>query len=285
VISMYRRVGIIGGTGKMGSWVAELFKSQALEVIRCGRSTGPQPRDLAGMCDVIVISVPIRSTIDLIKQVGPLIPKDGLLMDLTSIKTEAMAAMLRYSRSAVVGLHPLFGPKDPDKGAALKVAVCPGRGEQALDWTVKILEKRGLKALVVSPLVHDRLMGVIQGVHHLAMVCLGLFIARSHYSLPDLIEYATPSFAQTIERIQAILCQPSELFGPLVMDNPFSSDFMASFVETLEDLQEIISNKDMVSFHELFTLLRRYFTEEEMQHETGMGKGGSLGQGTGYCSP
>jgi len=269
----------------MGSWLAGLLKSQGLEVISCGRSTMPQPKDIASTCEVIVLSVPIRATIDLIKQVGPLIPKEGLFMDLTSIKTETMEAMLRYSRSAVVGLHPLFGPEATGKRGDLKVAVCPGRGDQALDWSVKMLESGGLKPLLISPRLHDHLMGIIQGVQHFAMIGLGLFIARSHYSLSELMEYATPSFAQTVERIQVMLGQPSELFGSLMMDNPFSSNFIAPYMESLEDLQEIISNKDMASFHELFVLLRRYFTGEEMQYETGMGKGGTLGKATGHRGP
>jgi len=274
---MYRRVGIIGGTGKMGSWLAALFKSQGLEVICCGKSTPLKPRDIAGMSDVVVLSVPIRETTDLIDQVGPLIPKEALFMDLTSIKAEAMAGMLRQSRSEVVGLHPLFGPRAPGERTGLKVAVCRGRGKDGLNWIISVLEAAGLKPLLVDPLVHDHLMGIIQGVQHFAMIGLGLFIMRSNCPLDDLMEYATPSFSQTIERIQAMLAQPSELFGPLMMDNLFSSNFILSYRESLENLQNIIRNKDMDSFNDLFVSLRRYFETEGMHYETSMGEGGSLG--------
>lgn len=255
----------------MGSWLAGLLKSQGLEVISCGRSTMPQPKDIASTCEVIVLSVPIRATIDLIKQVGPLIPKEGLFMDLTSIKTETMEAMLRYSRSAVVGLHPLFGPEATGKRGDLKVAVCPGRGDQALDWSVKMLESGGLKPLLISPRLHDHLMGIIQGVQHFAMIAFAMTILRSGYELEDLMAFATPSFGQIANRIRAILNQPAELFGPLMMDNPFSLQSIQSYTQCSEQLKGIVQRKDMDSLGELFLSLKQYFKGEEANYERDMG--------------
>jgi len=47
-------------------------------------------------------------------------------MDLTSLKTEPVKAMLKSSISEVIGLHPLFGPNIRFMSGK-NVAVCPVR--------------------------------------------------------------------------------------------------------------------------------------------------------------
>ena len=109
-------VGIIGGTGRMGAWFGDLLKSSGSKVLRVGRKTRLSPVQAAKECDVVVISVPIVHTVEIIKEIAPLISEDRVLMDLTSIKKEPIEAMLKYSRSEVVGVHPLFGlDMEPDQ--------------------------------------------------------------------------------------------------------------------------------------------------------------------------
>ena len=64
---------------------------------------------MAGTCDLVVVSVPIRDTVRVIGEIAPFLREDQLLCDFTSLKTGPVAAMLR-SKAAVIGLHPMFGP-------------------------------------------------------------------------------------------------------------------------------------------------------------------------------
>jgi len=78
------------------------------------RKTKLQINDLARLCNVVVVAVPISATAEIIKQVGPLLAKNALLMDLTSLKKEPVKLMLKNSRAEVIGCHPLFGPQLKD---------------------------------------------------------------------------------------------------------------------------------------------------------------------------
>jgi prephenate dehydrogenase len=102
--------GIIGGTPGMGRWMAVLLRAQGFAVSVAGRETKTTAVDLAGRCDVVVVAVPIAATADVIREVGPMLKRGRLLMDLTSLKTEPVALMLAHSAADVVGCHPLFGP-------------------------------------------------------------------------------------------------------------------------------------------------------------------------------
>jgi prephenate dehydrogenase len=110
------RIGIIGGTGGIGKWFAHFFQKEGFEVQVTGRKTGLALPVLTRQCPIIIVSVPIKATVEVIEQVGPLMPEKSLLMDFTSLKEEPVKAMLRSSCCEVIGLHPLFGPEIKSPG-------------------------------------------------------------------------------------------------------------------------------------------------------------------------
>ena len=103
-------IGIIGGTGVMGQMFKRFFEDQGFKVLIASRKTDLSIEDCARSCDVVIISVPINVTIKIIERVGPLVKKEGLLMDLTYLKVGPVKAMLQSSSCSVLGAHPVFGP-------------------------------------------------------------------------------------------------------------------------------------------------------------------------------
>jgi prephenate dehydrogenase len=181
--------------------------------------------------------------------------------------------MLKYSRAEVVGAHPLFGPKERlIKGQ--KMVICPGRGERGLKWLRGILKKAGIRVVVMDPEVHDRIMGLIQGVNHFSALALALCISRSGFSLDDVLRCPTQTFNRRIDRIRAIVGQPSELFESLLMDNPGAEEFIEQYLDAVEGMIEITRECNTEAFRGLFNSLKTFFKtnqEGEEHHETGMG--------------
>lgn len=253
-------VGIIGGNGRMGSWLAGLLEAQGMEVLRTGRSTGLSPRAMVMQCRVVVVSVPIAATVQVIQDIGPLVPEDGLLLDLTSVKKAPMEAMLRYSRSQVVGLHPLFGPAPENKG--LSMVICPGRGQDGLDWVSGIFRKSEVKLVFLEPDTHDRMMGIIQGVTHFATLALALSIENSGYGMKELLDCSTPTFRLYLDRIRTMLAQPAGLFGSLLMENPFTEKSLKIYRRSCERLERITRDGDREAFRRMFASLGDFFSKE-----------------------
>ncbi len=254
-------VGIVGGTGKMGSWLGRLLEKRGLSVLRTSRRTELSPAEMARKSDVVVVSVPMADTVRVIREIGPLVPEEGLLMDLASLKVRPMEAMLEYSRAQVVGLHPLFGP-EVTSDRALRVAVCPGRGKSGRKWITEVLRAEGMKIVVLDPQKHDRLMGLIQGVNHLSTLALAECISRSGFGREELVSVSTQTFEQRLDRITSMLRQPATLFGSLLMNNPAASDPMADYVRSLERLMDMIQDEDREAFEDLYDSLREYFDPE-----------------------
>jgi prephenate dehydrogenase len=213
---------------------------------------------MAGQCDVVVISVPIPETLNVIKEVGAVVPAEGLLMDLTSVKRGPVEAMLNYSRAQVVGVHPLFGPDIwPDSG--LRVALCPGRGERGLRWIKDIFLGEGIKVTILEPEEHDRMMGLIQGVNHFSTLALARCISRSGFEFEDLKSCSTQTFEQRIDRIRSMMEQSPELFGSLLMDNPWAENLIEQYLESVEYLIGITRKGDRAALDELFESMRSFF--------------------------
>lgn len=251
-------VGIVGGIGRMGSWLAGLLESQGLKVLRASRSTDLTPQEMAGQSHVVVISVPIADTIKVIQEVGPFVPEHGLFMDLTSLKKAPLEAMLSYSSAEVVGAHPLFGPGDKPTRRHT-VAICPGRGETGMKWLAGVLKKAGIKVLVMDPEEHDRKMGLIQGVNHFSTLALALCISQSGFAFEDIANCSTHTFRRRLDRIRSIMRQTPELFESLLMDNPRASECIERYRESVEGLIRITRDGDRKAFGELFESLRKVF--------------------------
>jgi prephenate dehydrogenase len=252
------KVGIVGGTGRMGSWLALLLEGRGLTVLRTGRKTDLTPSEMARQCDVVVISVPIADTVRIIKEIGPLVSEKGLLMDLTSVKKAPVETMLKYSRAEVVGVHPLFGP-DSGSSSDLRIAVCPGRGHEGRNWIIDIFRDEGFQVVTLEPEKHDRIMGIVQGVNHFSTLALAHCISRSGIEIDHLVNVSTFTFNQRLGRIRSILEQPGELFGSLLMDNPAAGEFIEQYLESVESLIRITRNGDREAFGELFNSLKDVF--------------------------
>ena len=251
-------VGIVGGTGKMGAWMARLLEKRGLSVLRAGRRTELTPAEMAQKSDVVVVSVPIADTERVIREIGPLVPEEGLLMDLASLKAGPVAAMLEYSRAQVVGLHPLFGP-EVTSDRDLRVAVCPGRGESGRKWIMEILLEEGMKTVVLDPQRHDQLMGLVQGVNHLSTLALADCIRRSGFGREELIDGSTLTFEQRLDRITAMFRQSATLFGSLLMNNPAAEGPMENYLQSVKRLMQIVQSGDQQAFEDLYDSLKEYF--------------------------
>ena len=137
----------------------------------------PLPK-LAESCRVVIVAVPIAATLDVIRTVGPHLPEDALLMDLTSLKEEPVRVMVEATAAEVVGCHPLFGPDCPSL-AGQNIVLCPGRGERWLNRMEGLFAKGGARVTVTTPAEHDRMMALVQGLTHLDTILMGLTLRDS----------------------------------------------------------------------------------------------------------
>jgi prephenate dehydrogenase len=219
-------IGIVGGTGGMGRLFTGVFTRAGHEVTICGRTTGPSPEELARSSDVVVISVPIADTSDMIRRVGPAMAADALLTDLTSLKVEPVRVMLEASPVAVVGMHPLCGPT-VESLHEQNVVLCPGRGERWLVWLREVIEADGARVVETNPATHDERMAVVQGLNHFHSLLMGLMLTRTGVPVADLEPFTTVAFRAKLDLLRKV-GQAPDLYTHLVTDNPQVATLVAN---------------------------------------------------------
>jgi prephenate dehydrogenase len=188
-----------------------------------------------------VVAVPISATAEVIKLVGPLLTKDKLFMDLTSLKKEPVALMLTNSPAEVIGCHPLFGPM-LEELSGQNVILCPARGTKWLSWLKRIFKKNKLVVLESTPEKHDQMMAIIQALNHLNTLSLGIALAATGIPLAEINKFSTPIFQAKMDIIKKVFTESPELYADIITKNPDTGKMLNIYEKALMDIGQIIKS-------------------------------------------
>lgn len=263
-------VAIVGGRGRMGAVLAQVFADLGHRVIVADRETDLSAADAAAAADVTVVSVPIDVTEEVIRQVGPHVPEHGLLMDVTSIKEAPVAAMLEATRASVVGTHPMFGPSVHTLQGQ-RVVICRARGDVWADWVAHTFTARGLTVTEATPEQHDRAMSIVQVLTHFQTQVLGVTLARLGVPLEETLRFTSPAYLLELYVAARHFAQQPDLYGAIEMRNPRTAEVTASFESAAHELREVLASGDRAQFQAMFEDVRAFFgafTEEALEQSS-----------------
>jgi chorismate mutase / prephenate dehydrogenase len=255
-----KRVAIIGGAGAMGGVLTRMFSDLGHQVDIADVATSLTPERAAAEADVVVISVPIASTEQVIARLGPLVRSDALLLDVTSIKLAPVAAMLASTQASVVGTHPMFGP-GVHSLQGQRVVLCKGRGDHWYGWLRDNLKARGLVVTESSAEEHDRAMALVQVLTHFQTQVLGLSLARSGIPLSESQRFTSPAYLMELYVAARHFAQDPKLYGPIEMLNPKTGHVVDTFRAAAEEVADILRSRDQARFDAMFEEVRAFFGE------------------------
>jgi prephenate dehydrogenase len=253
-----RTVAVVGGRGKMGSLLARMFADLGHRVLVVDTDTELQAPAAAALSDVVVVSVPIDATDDVIRSVGPHVRPDALFMDVTSIKQAPVEAMLASTEASVLGTHPMFGPSVHSLQGQ-RVVLCRARGDGWADWMRRMFEARGLVVTEETPERHDRIMAVVQVLTHFQTQVQGLTLARLGVPLADTLRVTSPAYLMELYVAARHFAQSPGLYGPIEMRNPRAAEITSAFGAAAREIAEIISSGDRRRFEAMFDEVRGFF--------------------------
>jgi prephenate dehydrogenase len=250
----------------MGSVIARVFGDLGHRVLISDLDTELAPREAATDADVVVVSVPIDVTEQVIREVGPAVREDALLMDVTSIKAAPVAAMMASTRGSVLGTHPMFGP-GVHTLQGQRVVFCRGRGDAWADWVATMFAARGLVITEATPEQHDRVMAVVQVLTHFQTQVLGLALVRIGVPLAETLRFTSPAYLLELYVAARHFAQSPDLYGAIETRNPQARAVTSAFSAAAKELAEIVVTGDRVRFHAMFDEVRAFFgsfTDEAM---------------------
>ena len=257
------KVSVIGGTRGLGYWIACYLKDKNHTVTITGRdstagksaaeaigvSYTPDNQKATDEADVVILSVPIESTPQVIKDLSPLMKKGSLLMDVTSIKEEPALLMHKYAPPGVEVLpaHPMFGPRIRSLEGQV-VVLTPLEKGKWYPLVVDFLESEKVRVLVTTPEVHDRMMSVVQGLTHFAYISIAATLKRLEVDLKESRKFSSPIYSLMLDMIARIVAQNPYLCYSIQTKNPYINEAHQAFLETFLELKGMIENKNQEEF-------------------------------------
>jgi Prephenate dehydrogenase len=243
--------GIIGGTGQMGRFFAGVFEAAGWEVIVSGTKTSLTNQDVAEMADLVMVSVPIRATVGVIREVAPILSEEQVFCDLTSLKVEPVRAMLS-SRAEVIGLHPMFGPGAASLRGQTIVATPARCGKETLEGLLSVFRDQGAAITLSTPEDHDRMMAVIQGLTHFGTLAKAEAIRRTGADVAETLLFTSPVYRIEMGLVGRLLAQDAGLYGDMLQMNSAVPEVLAQFEEAVRTLREIVESGDDERFRAFF---------------------------------
>lgn len=249
-------IGIIGGFGGMGTLFRGIFERAGIEVICSGVNTFYSNRYLAAKCDIVIVSVPIHETIGVIEEIAPIMNKNQLLCDFTSIKTPPVEAMLK-SEARVMGLHPMFGPSLSSIKGQTIVATPVRCSESDKKLLFDIFRNEGASVCIMTPGEHDRVMSIVQGLVHFATLSVAEAVRNTleksdksgdKLTLDTVISVMSPVYRIEMGLIGRILGQDAGLYGDILKMNPSVVPVIEEMSAAVSKLKGIVGDDSKESF-------------------------------------
>ena len=262
-------VAIVGGTGGMGRLFAKLIGRRGHRVLIVNEHTELTPPQAAARADLTLIAVPISVTPQVIRQVGPALRPGSCLTDVTSLKSNALRAMLQATnpRVDVIGTHPMFGPTVESLLRQL-VVLCPGRGRRWLPRLKRLLEGEGAVVRVVDPEEHDKHMAVIQVLRHFVTFATGKCLEELQVDIQESLRFTSPIYRLELAMIGRLFAQDPALYADIELENQYSAQVLATFLHVASQLTTAVVSRDSDAFVRYFRSTARYlgsFCEEAME--------------------
>ncbi len=264
------RVLIVGGRGSMGSLFVRCFTQSDYAVRILDVDDWPQVGELTQGIDLALLAVPIAVTPAVALQLGPHLPPHCVLCDITSLKREPLAAMLRGHAGPVVGLHPLFGPSTVSMDKQI-VVTSPGREADACQWLIDQLSVWGSVPVEATAEEHDRTMGIVQALRHFATFAFGQYLCDRQIPISRTLEVSSPIYRLELGMVGRLFAQDPELYAEIIFATAERRALLRDFIESLNRHLEMVDRGDQQAFIEQFRKVAAWFgpfSEQAMREST-----------------
>ncbi|KXA94044.1 hypothetical protein AKJ65_05595 [candidate division MSBL1 archaeon SCGC-AAA259E19] len=266
------------GAGAMGKWFAKFAKNSGWEVSisdikkekarkvaeELNLEAVENNKKATEKADIVLVSVPIKETPKVIREVSDSLKRDALLLDIASVKEKSVSAMKEIDvDSELVSIHPLFGPgaENLENKNIISIPVKTGKKYAELK---KMFSNMGARVEEMEAVEHDRLMSITQSLTHYTL--LTYFSALdSMEGLEKTKKFKTPIFQNLLDLTKGFLREDPKLCGDIQIENRYSNMARASLQEACRSLNMGLKSKNTRPIEEIFEKARDKIGSEELK--------------------
>ncbi|RLV61451.1 bifunctional chorismate mutase/prephenate dehydrogenase [Parashewanella curva] len=257
---------IIGGKGHMGQLFTEMFRLSGYRVRCLGEGDWEQAPKWFEQAGVIIVTVPISATCELIRQRLTELPPHCILADLTSIKSEPLQAMMKSHKGPVVGFHPMFGG-DVKSLAKQIIVVCHGRGQVQYQWLIQQMEIWGASLVEACANEHDEAMQTVQALRHFSTFAYGVALFDSQADVEKLLQYSSPIYRLELAMVGRLFAQNPKLYADIIYAQTKSIEKISSYANSYQSLLSLLESGDREKFINKFIEVSNYLGDFAQQFQ------------------
>ena len=282
-----KQITIIGGSGGMGQVFSKYFKNHGFQVNIFARDKNKLKvvanelgvffstsiEESVRNADLVMISVPIISTIEIIKKVTPFLKEDALIFDITSLKSdicEIYEQEIKKYPINCLSIHPMFGPGITDMQNYTMLSLRVGgtkHYEVVVNNLLALFESDGLIIVETTPAIHDKKIALTLALPHMVNILFLNLLRRSNDPLNELTRFTGTTFLLQKVFAESIIQREMEMFGDIQMENPKFLEVITDLQSLINEYKIIVENKNKDKFNELFSDALNY-SKNDMHFES-----------------
>lgn len=252
------RVLVVGGAGQMGQCLVRWFAGAGYATDVLDRDDWHRAPELCTRADVAILSVPIDATGTVAGRLGPMLRRDCVLADVTSLKRAPMASMLAAHEGPVLGLHPMFGPTTTTMDKQI-VVVVEGRAPRQAGWLVQQLAAWGAVIVHADADEHDEAMEIVQALRHFATFLFGRFLAQRRVDLQRTLDFSSPIYRLELGMVGRLFAQDPGLYSEIIFATPERRRLLTQFLASVRETSSLVETDDRAEFREEFRRIAEWF--------------------------
>ncbi len=252
-----RRIGVIGGSQGLGSWMVGFFRNEGCEVRFTSAdalSEFASNRELIAFADVVFFCVPISKMVEVFSECYPYL--DGkTVVEICSVKkfiidhVATLRAQHAEVRCAFYSLHPMFSQKQNNLKGQVVIENYTHNGDANFLQTLRYhFERHGAVWYELAYEEHDRLMGLVQGLNHFNVFVSSKTLQRAGFELEAIKAFSSPPYRIFVVFFTRYMLQNPQLYAEIQLFNEYVLNTLRIFKEEVDRLYNLIANKDEEGF-------------------------------------
>lgn len=256
------KVGIIGGSDGLGKTLIYFLRDDFDVIISArdhkkGRNVANElgieyvesNTQLAEMCNIVIISVPIHFTPSVIREIAPFMRKESLLIDVTSVKEIPSKTMKEELSEDVEYLptHPIFGPRTTELDNQV-IVLTPDKKGKWFDKVYKYLDNKNMRIIETTAEKHDYMMSIVQVLTHFSFISTASAMEKLKVDIGETEDFESPIYNLMIDMIARIVAQNPYLTYYIQSMNNNGSKIRNTFANAVNELRDVINNEQEDKF-------------------------------------
>ncbi len=256
---------VVGGTGKMGSWMCKYLRSRGHRVTVSDLVRSPDFPNAESLesavpgSDFVIIATPISAvgkSLEMVTRTSP----DGIVFDISSIKTPVTSVLKGAVKKGILAcsVHPMFGP-ETESVFDRNIIICDCGSEKASNDAEELMNWGGARMIRMPIEEHDRLMACVLGLSHAINIAFFDALTKTKIDYMTLNQVASTTFRKQAATSRDVAFENPELYYDIQHLNPHNKRALDLLTDAVEEIKEADLSEDRRSLARIMENGRKYF--------------------------